>query len=318
MMNEEKKLESIGQSPVRLDAREKVTGRTVFAVDLKLAGMLYAKVLRSPIPHGRIPHIDVSKGRDFARRRRRSDREGFSGPLGATVQDQNFLARDKVRFVGDAVAAVAAVDLDTAEEALSLIKVEYEPLPALFDPVEAMKTGAVLIHEDLSQYAVAPGIFPVPGTNICNHFKLRKGDVERGFKESDSSWKIPTGLIWCSMPTWNPTRAIAQVDPSGKILIWSNTQTPYFNRKALAKGLNLPLNKSEIMGTAVGGGFGGKSYLKAEPICVALALKTKGRPVKLVYTREEEFGVAPVRHPTIIRCKTGMKKDGTWLPRRPS
>jgi carbon-monoxide dehydrogenase large subunit len=110
-----------------------------------------------------------------------------------------------------------------------------------------------------------------------------------------------------------PHASIAQVDASGKILIWSNTQTPYFNRRALARALNLPLNRVRVMGTAVGGGFGGKSYLKAEPICVALALKTKNRPVKLVYTREEEFGVAPVRHPTVIRCKTGMKRDGTWI-----
>jgi len=313
MSNQERRLESIGQSPVRLDAREKVTGRTLYAVDLKMAGMLYAKVLRSPHPHARILHIDATKARSLPGVVAVVTGKDFPGSLGATVQDQSFLAGDKVRFVGDAVAAVAAVDLDTAEEALSLIHVEYELLPALFDPVEAMKSREVLIHENLSQYAVAPGIFPVPGTNICNHFKLRKGDPERGFKESDLVLEDTYRSHMVQHAHLETHAAIAQVDSSGKILIWSNTQTPYFNRKALAKSLNLPLNQVRVMVTTLGGGFGGKSYLKAEPICVALALKSKGRPVKLVFTREEEFGVAPVRHPTIIRCKTGMKKDGTWL-----
>jgi carbon-monoxide dehydrogenase large subunit len=313
MSNKERKLESIGQSPVRLDAREKVTGRTLYAVDLKMAGMLYAKVLRSPHPHARILHIDATKARSLPGVVAVVTGKDFPGSLGATVQDQNFLAGDKVRFVGDAVAAVAAVNLDTAEEALSLIHAEYELLPALFDPVEAMKSREVLIHENLSQYAVAPGIFPVPGTNICNHFKLRKGDPERGFKESDLVLEDTYRSQMVQHAHLETHAAIAQVDSSGKILIWSNTQTPYFNRKALAKSLNLPLNQVRVMVTTLGGGFGGKSYLKAEPICVALALKSKGRPVKLVFTREEEFGVAPVRHPTIIRCKTGMKKDGTWL-----
>jgi len=312
-MNQEKRWESIGRSPARLDAYEKVTGRAVFAVDLKLAGMLHARVLRSPIPHGRITHIDVSKAETLPGVIAVVTGKDFPGSFGATVQDQNFLAREKVRFVGDPVAAVAAVNLDAAEEALSLIKVEYEPLAAILDPVEAMKPGAVLIHEELSQYATAPGIFPVSGTNICNHFKLRKGDVEKGFTESHVVLEDTYTTQMVQHAHLEPHASIAQVDPSGKILIWSNTQTPYFNRKALARALNLPLNKVRIMGTSVGGGFGGKSYLKAEPICVALALKTKNRPVKLVYTREEEFGVAPVRHPTVIRCKTGMKRDGTWV-----
>ncbi|MBM4331567.1 MAG: xanthine dehydrogenase family protein [Deltaproteobacteria bacterium] len=310
---EEKKLESIGRSPVRMDAKEKVAGRTIYTVDLKMTGMLHVKVLRSPSPHARILHIDVAKARTLPGVAAMVTGEDLPGLLGVTIQDQNFLARDKVRFVGDAVAAVAAVDLDTAEEALSLIHVEYEPLPGLFDPVEAMKIRDVLIHENLAQYPVAPGIFPVVGTNICNHFKLRKGDIERGFGESDLVFEDTYKSHMVQHAHLEPHASIAQLDPSGKMVIWTNTQTPYFNRKALAKALNFPLNKVRIIVNTIGGGFGGKAYLKAEPICVALALKTKGRPVKLVYTREEEFGVAPVRHPTIIRCKTGMKKDGAWL-----
>jgi carbon-monoxide dehydrogenase large subunit len=313
MIGGERQLESVGKSPIRLDAHEKVTGRTVYAVDLKLAGMLWAKVLRSPHPHARILHIDGSRARIMPGVVAMVTGEDFPGSLGVIVQDQNFLARDKVRFVGDAVAAVAAVDLDTAEEALSLIRVEYEPLPAVLDPVEAMKNREVLIHENLSQYPVAPGIFPVAGTNVCSHFKLRKGDVERGFRESDLILEDTYTSPMLQHAHLEPHASVAQVDSSGKILIWTNTQTPYFNRKALAKGLNLSLNQVRVICTAIGGAFGGKSYLKAEPICVALALKTRGLPVKLVYTREEEFGVATVRHPAIIRCKTGMKRDGTWM-----
>ena len=313
MLDEERKLEAIGRSPTRLDAREKVTGRTLYAVDLKLPGMLHAKVLRSPHPHARILRIDASRARKVPGVVAVVTGEDFPGTLGVTVQDQNFLARDKVRFVGDPVAAVAAVDPETAEECLAIIQVEYEPLPALLDPLDAMKNKEVLIHENLFRYATAPGIFPLPGTNICNGFKLRKGDAERGFQESDLVLEDTYTSHRVQHAHLEPHAAIAQADPSGRILIWTNTQTPYFNRKAMAKGLNLPLNQVRVMCTPLGGGFGGKSYLKAEPICAALALKTRGRPVKLVYTREEEFGVAPVRHPTIIRCKTGMKKDGTWV-----
>ena len=312
-MDENRALESIGRSPVRLDAWEKVTGRTVYVVDLKLRGMLYAKVLRSPLPHARIARVDAEKAKTLVGVAAVITGRDFPSLYGATIQDQHFLAIEKVRFVGDPVAAVAAIDPDTAEEALSLIKLELEPLPALFDPVESMGPEAVLIHKDLSLYALAPGIFPIGGTNICNHFKLRKGDTEKGFKESEMVLEDTYTTQMVQHAHLEPHASIAQVDHSGKITVWSNTQTPHFNRKALATALHLPLNKVRIIGASVGGGFGGKSYLKAEPICVALALKTRGRPVKLVYTREEEFGSAPVRHPTRTRCKTGMKKDGTWL-----
>ncbi len=309
----EGEFESIGHSPVRPDAFEKVTGRTVFAVDLKLPGMLHARVLRSPHPHARILSIDVEKARRVPGVIAVVTGEDIPSPLGVMVEDQYFLAREKVRFIGDPVAAVAAVDLDKAEEALDLIKVEYDPLPGLFDPVAAMKAGAILIHEGLGQYDTAPGVFPVAGTNICNHFKIRKGDLEKGFQESDLILEDTYTTQMVQHAHLEPHAAIAQVDLGGRVFIWSNTQSPYFNRNAIANALRLPLNKVRLMVTPIGGGFGGKIYPKAEPICVALSLKAKGRPVKLVYTREEEFEAAPVRHPTLIRCKSGMKKDGTWI-----
>ncbi|MEM2958565.1 MAG: molybdopterin cofactor-binding domain-containing protein [Candidatus Jordarchaeaceae archaeon] len=315
-MDGKKSWESIGFSPSRLDALEKVTGRALYVVDLKFRGMLYAKVLRSPIPHGRILNVDVAKARALPGVAAVVTGKDFPFFFGVTVQDQPFLAIDRVRFVGDPIAAVAAADLDVAEEAISLITLEMEPLPAIFDPLESMKPEAILIHEDLSKYAVAPGIFPKGWTNICNHFKLRKGDVEKGFRESDMVFEETYTTQMVQHAHLEPHAAIAQVDHSGKITVWSNTQTPHFNRKALARALGLSLHQIRLVGATVGGGFGGKNYLKAEPICVALALKARGRPVKLVYTREEEFGSAPVRHPTRIRCKSGMKNDGTWIAQK--
>jgi carbon-monoxide dehydrogenase large subunit len=313
MENKERELKTVGQSPVRVDAYEKVTGRTSFAVDLTFPGMLHAKVVRSPHAHARIVFMDTRKARQTPGVVSVVTGEDIPTPTGVMVEDQVFLARKKVRFIGDPVAAVAAVDLHAAEEALQKIEVEYEPLPALFDPLEAMKPGAVLIHEDLSHYDLAPGVFPVAGTNICNHFKIRKGDVEEGFAKSDIVLEDTYKTQMVQHAHLEPHAAIAQVDLAGRVTIWSNTQSPYFNRNAVARALGLPFNKVRLVVTPIGGGFGGKIYLKAEPICVALSLKARGRPVRLVYTREEEFEAATVRHPTRIRCKSGMKNDGTWL-----
>jgi carbon-monoxide dehydrogenase large subunit len=312
-MGEEREERAIGRSPVRLDAYAKVTGRTIYGVDLRVPGMLHARVLRSPHPHARILSIDSEKARKVPGVVAVATGEDVPFPLGVMVEDQYFMARGKVRFIGDPVAAVAAVGLNTAEEALELIKVEYDPLPALFDPAEAMRPGAVLIHENLSSYDTAPGVFPVSGTNICNHFKIRKGDIERAFQESDLVLEDTYTTQMVQHAHLEPHAAVAQVGIEGRVFIWSNTQSPYFNRNAIARALHLPLSKVRVMVTPIGGGFGGKIYPKAEPICVALSLKARGRPVKLVYTREEEFQAAPVRHPTRIRSKSGMKRDGTWL-----
>lgn len=304
---------SIGQSAFRLDAYDKVRGRTVYTVDMKLYGMLHAKVLRSPIPHGRILSINIEKARTLPGVAAIVTGEDYPVPTGVMIGDQHLLARGKVRYVGDSVAAVAAVELETAEEAVSLIQVEYEPLPGLFDPTEAMKPDAPLIHEALDRYDTAPGTSPVARTNICNHFKIRRGDVGKGFEDSDLVLEDTYTSQMVQHAHLEPHASIAQVDLSGRVLIWSNTQSPYFNRGAIASALKLPPSRVRVMVPSIGGGFGAKNYPKAESVCVALAMKTKGRPVKLVYTREEEFGAAPVRHPARVRCKTGMKRDGTWL-----
>jgi 4-hydroxybenzoyl-CoA reductase alpha subunit len=308
----------VGKNIPRVDAVDKVTGKSLYGTDVKFAGMLYGKVLRSPFAHARIRNVDTSRAAKLAGVRAVVTGKDLVATYGTCIQDQPFYCYDKVRYVGDPVAGVAAIDEETAEEALGLIQVDYEELPAVFDPVEAMAPGAPLIHENMEQYWHGPHYFPVPGTNICNHFKLRRGDVEEGFRQSDhvSEDTFTTQMVQhCHI---EPHAAVVQVVPSGRIHIWSNTQHPYTCVRELARSLGIPMHQVRVMVTNLGGGFGGKAYLKLEPLCYVLALKARNnRPVKIVQTREEEFaGTTVVRHPSVVTVKTGVKRDGTLVARK--
>ena len=306
----------IGSSVVlRADAVQKVTGRAVYGPDLKVPGMLYGKVLRSPLPHARILNVDTSKAESLPGVKAVVTGKDLIVRYGVIIQDQPCYCFDKVRYIGDPVAGVAAVDLDTAEEALKLIKVDYEELPPVFDPLEAMESDAPLVHEDLGTYWHGPAFFPMAGTNICNHFKLRRGDVDEGFQQSDfiveDTFTTPM-IQHCNL---EPHVSMAKFEPSGQVTIWSNTQHPYTVRREVARFLNLPINRVRVIVTRVGGGFGGKVMLKVEPLCLVLAMKVKNfRPVKIALTREEEFhATSTVRHPTITTIKAGVRKDGTLM-----
>ncbi|MBI5967648.1 MAG: molybdopterin-dependent oxidoreductase [Deltaproteobacteria bacterium] len=306
---------NIGASVPRIDAIEKVTGRTLYGPDLKMQGMLYGKVLRSPLPHARILSVDTSKAERLPGVKAVVTGKNMMGRYGVIVQDQPCYCFDKVRYIGDPVAGVAAVDLDTAEEALELIKVDYEELPPVFDPLEAMEPNAPLVHEDLGNYWHGPAFFPVAGTNICNQFKLRKGNVEEGFRQSDfiAENTFTTPMVQhCHL---EPHASIAKFEPSGQVTIWSNTQHPYTVRREVARLLSLPINRVRVIVSYLGGGFGGKVMLKVEPLCLILAVKVKNyRPVKITLTREEEFyATSVVRHPSIIQIKAGVRKDGTLM-----
>jgi carbon-monoxide dehydrogenase large subunit len=310
--------EMIGASIPRIDAIEKVLGKALYATDIKIQGMLYGKVLRSSLPHAKILNVDISRAQKLLGVKGVVTGKDLMGRYGTCIQDQPYYCFDKVRYVGDPVAGVAATDLDIAEEALELIKVDYEELPPVLDPVKGMEPDAPLIHEELGSYWCGPHYFPVPGTNICNHFKLRKGDLDEGFRQSDfiSEDTFKTQMVQhCHL---EPHAAIAQVSPSGQITIWTNTQHPYSCRRELARSLGMPMNQIRIIVTYVGGGFGGKVYLKVEPLSVVLAMKVKNsRPVQIVLTREEEFyATSIVRHPAVIQIKTGVKRDGTLMARR--
>ncbi len=309
-------MECIGKSPVRVDARDKVMGIATYIDDMKLPGMLFGKVLRSKYSHARILRIDISRAEKMP---------GVKGVVtgadipflhGESLCDEPFLAIDKVRYMGEGVAAVAAVDEETAEKALNLITVEYEELPALFDPVEAAKPAAPLIHENLETYVCPPTVNPIKGTNICNHFQLQKGDVEKGFKESDHIFEDTFTTQMQQHCSIEPHGAICLIDPDNHITLWANNDSPYRCRREIAGALKIPFNKVRIIGAPyIGGNFGGKGGLKAEASAIALAWKVRNRPIKVMYTREEEFCSSLVRHPTVTHIKTGVKKDGTILAR---
>ncbi len=300
----------VGTSVNRVDGIKKVTGALKYVDDLKLARTLFAAVKRSPHPHARILKVDIAKAQSLPGVKAVITGKDVSNRVGLYLEDKTFLATDKVRYRGEAVAAVAAETKEIAEAAVALIQVEYEVLPAVTNAVEGLKPDAPLVHPDLGEYHYGPIFFPEPGTNISNHYKIRKGDAEKAFNEADyvveNSFFVPH-IQHCPIETHS---AIAQMDVDGSLTIWSSCQSPYAVRKALSVAFNLPLNKIRVLSPAVGGGFGGKAGTTLEGILIPLAMKAKGRPVKLTYTREDEFVNSFVRQGMHATIKTGINKDG--------
>ncbi len=309
--------EIIGQSCLRADAREKVTGSALYLEDLKLAGMLYGKMLRSPYAHARILHIDTSEAEKLPGVRGVVTGADLPFLHGESMHDEPYMARGKVRYKGEAVAGIAATDEETAERALQSIKVEYEECPAVFDPLEAVKPGAPLLHDRVEGYRRAPGIRPIPGTNICNHFELVCGDVEEGFAQADhifeDTFTTPMQQHCCI----EPHMAICRINSDNQMMLWASNDSPYRARHEIAQSLNIPMADVRIITPpAIGGNFGGKGGLKAEAAAIALAWKIRNRPIRIVYTREEVFESSIGRHASVIRIKTGVKKDGTIIARK--
>jgi len=295
------KLNVVGKREPMLDALEKATGRAKFTDDLALPGMLFGKILRSPHPHAKILHVNLSGALKV---------EGVKGAIcGKDIpkkkygivpmaKDEYALSIDKVRYIGDEVAAVVATSIDAAEEAISRIRVDYEVLPAVFDPLVAMKPGAPVIHEE------------VPN-NISASIRKEFGHVERALSESDFIFEDTFDTQAVNHCPLEPQAALSMADHSGKVTLWSSTQIPFFLRRNLATTLDIPESKVRIIKPKVGGGFGQKIDLYAKDFCAAFfAMKTK-RPVKFLYEREEVFTCTRQRHPMHIQLKTGMKKDGT-------
>ena len=307
----------------RLDFKAKVTGRAVYLADMQVPGMCYGRVLRSQVPHARIKSIDATNASKIpgvlavlTRDDIVKDR-GIDPYYGPVFKDQTIVAVEKVRHVGDPIAAVAARDPDAAEEALQAIEVEYEELPAVYDVNEAAKKGAPLVHETVQKpvrgFADLAEVEAIEGTNICTHFKLTKGDVEKGFKESDHIFEDTFSLPTTQHAALEPHGCIASVEADGRISCWSTTQNPFVVRTQLANIFKVPVSKVRVIAPHLGGGYGSKVYPKLEPLTVALAKKA-GLPVRILLTREEVF-VTVTKHAAAIRLKTGVKKDGTLVAR---
>ncbi|GKT09737.1 xanthine dehydrogenase family protein molybdopterin-binding subunit [Desulforhabdus sp. TSK] len=294
----------VGKHVPRNDARAKATGTAIYTDDIKLPGMLHGRILRSPLPHARILRIDTSKaaalpgvrcvitGEDTPKIKYGNWR------LFPDTQDEYPLAIDKVRFIGDEVAAVAAVDLDTAEEALSLIEVEYEELPAVFDVESAIAQGAPVLHD------YCP-------SNISVNRKIQYGDLEKAFAEADYVREDTFTVHAVSHAYLEPCSSVAQADLDGRITLWTSTQTPYITQCLLASTMNMRENDIRVIKPFVGGGFGGKMELRTWEFCAAFMAKKTGRPVKFTLSREEEFLAGRRRHPMKLTSKVGFKKDGT-------
>jgi CO/xanthine dehydrogenase Mo-binding subunit len=304
----------VGDPLVRVDSVAKVTGQASYAADILLPGMLYGKALGSPYAHARIKSVKTEKARALPGVRAVVAGRDFPHLHGECIINIPFLAIDKVRYIGEPVVAVAAEDVATAEQALELVEVEYEELPAVFDPEEALKPEAPLIHEDLGKYQAISAVKVIPGTNICQNVVFDLGDVEKGFLQSDHIFEDRFTTPQVQHATIEPHGCIAQVDATGRITVWGQNDSPHRARKEIAQALKIPQAKVRVVTGYVGGNFGGKGGLKPEAVAIALASKVRGRPVKVVFSREEVFKTV-TRSGCIISLKTGVRQDGTLLAR---
>jgi CO/xanthine dehydrogenase Mo-binding subunit len=292
---------AVGQRATRVDGRLHGLGQTRYIDDLGFPGMLHARIKRAGIASARIVSIDtraaealpgvmaVLTGRDIP-----------VNSFGPSLQDQPVLAAERVCHAGDGVAAVAAVTEQIAQDALDRVKVEYEPLPAVLDPLAAMREDAPKVH---------------PTGNIYATKVIRKGDLERGFAESDRVFEGRYRTQMVEHAALEPHAAIAAWDPNGRVTVWCTIGRITLARADLARTLKIPMNRIRMIGTIVGGNFGGKNEITQEPV-LALLSKMTGRPVKGVYTRGEEFTATTTRHPFIMDYRTGVTKDGRILARK--
>jgi CO/xanthine dehydrogenase Mo-binding subunit len=314
-MAEPTRIPYVGARVPRADAKEKVTGQAVYGFDVELPGTLFGAALRSPVPHGRVIDIDISGALASPGVKTVVTGRDFPFTFGTAIKDQPFLAIDRVRYVGEPVAAVAAETESAALEALQKIRIRIEELPAVFDPREAARENAPLIHPDLERYPNT-GHPIVPGTNICVLRTYALGDVAKGFADADEVFEDEFSAHPVSHATIEPHSAVAQyLAATDQYTVWSSTDRPYLQSRELAGALGLAAHQVRYIVPYVGGAFGGKNTLIAEGVAVALARFTKGRPVKVVFSRQEELTATQVRVGAFMKLKTGVKKDGTFTAR---
>jgi CO/xanthine dehydrogenase Mo-binding subunit/aerobic-type carbon monoxide dehydrogenase small subunit (CoxS/CutS family) len=291
----------IGANVRRLDAPSKVSGALRYAGDTVMPGMLHVGVLRSPHPHARIVSIDTSAAEAMAGVEAvitSADVPGVDG-FGVFVHDQPVMAKGKVRYVGEAMAAVAAEDELTAKRAAAAITVVYEALPAIFDPDEAMKRGAPVVHD------YAPD-------NVTKHIPIRKGDVDTALAACDLVIENTYETQQVEHAYLEPEAGLAWVDHDGVVTVLSPSQNITHHRHMLSRIIAKPINKVRFIMSPVGGGFGGKEDMIYQGMLALLAMKT-GKPVRLVFTREESMAVSAKRHPARIHYRSGFMRDGRLM-----
>ena len=306
---------AIGQSVVRGEGPDKVTGKSIYAADVSLPGMLWGKALRSPFPHARIVGIDTEQAKAVPGVHAVITAADLPDSLvGRRLRDMPVLARDVVRFVGEKVAAVAADSLEAAEEALLLIDVEYEELPAVFDAHEAMAPDAPVLHSEMSGYE---GL-PQPESDINNvfaHITWGQGDVEQGFAEADLVFEHTFNAQLMHQAYIEPHACVVSAEESGQVQAWVNNKDPYALREQLAAVWGIDEERIVLHPCSIGGDFGGKGSFMDVPLCYYLSLHS-GRPVKMVMDYIQELMAANPRHPATMTIRSGVKRDGTLVARQ--
>src|SRR6266571_4805918 len=318
----------VGKRPLRPDGPEKVTGHAHYGADVRLPGMLYGKILRSPHVHARIKSIDTRHAMELPGVYAVVTSADLAQPSGRLVDlaegvmhnmrflSNNIMAADKALYKGHAIAAVAATSPHIAEEALALIQVEYEELPPVLSAADAMKPGAPLLHERLASQSTPgrPGGIlndddPTPGSNLANHFEFRLGDIEQGWQEAEVIVEQETFTSPIHQGYIEPHSATAQWHSDGTLTLWSSSQGHFNVRDQTARLINMPISKVKAVPLEIGGGFGGKTLVYVEPVAAALARKA-GRPVKVTMSRTEVFEATGPTSGTHVSVKLGATKDG--------
>jgi CO/xanthine dehydrogenase Mo-binding subunit len=305
---------TIGQPVGRAEGPEKVTGTAIYPADINLPGTLVGKCLRSPYPYARIKSIDASAARRVPGVH--AVLTGFDLPdvlIGRMLRDMPILARDVVRFAGQKVAAVAAEDADSAEEALTRIEVEYEELTPVLDPLAAMQPDAPVLHPRFQSY-IGRSNRPQEHPNIVDHAVWQKGDVEQGFAEADYVFEHTFRTQHQHQGYIEPHASVVYLDEQGRAQVWLNSKMPFQVRQQLAEGIDLPQERVRINPTFIGGDFGGKGSYMDTHVAYWLS-KATGRPIRMVMTYVEELMAANPRHPAVMTFKTGVKRDGTITAR---
>lgn len=305
---------AVGQAVPQLEGWEKLTGRAQYIADLYRPGMLFGAILQSHLPHARILGYDLSAARALPGVRAivTGDDLDEAHRMGAFIKDEPAFAKGKVRYVGEIVAAVAADTEAIARHAVRLIHVDYEELPAVLDPEQALEPGAATVHDDASSYVQ---VFDA-GTegNLCSRTSFHTGDIDAAWAQCDLVVEGSYRTQAQAHLSLEPCGALAEVDAAGRVTLWSANQSVFRVQASVCESLGLPMTRLRCLTPRIGAGFGNKMEAHVQPAVVLLAMKAR-KPVKLILSREEDFESVRARHPAIIRMKTGVKRDGTLVAR---
>jgi CO/xanthine dehydrogenase Mo-binding subunit len=310
----EQPLQIVGRRRARLDGVGKVTGKSIYAADFALPGMLFGRLYRSTVPHARIRRIETTLARAIPGVRAVLTAADIPAVrYGPAVKDMTALAAERVRYVGEPIVAVAATTLEIADAALAAIAVEYEPLPALFDVGAALAADAALLHPEWRDYRALPML--IREGNISTIARMRGGDVERGFAESFRVYEHRFTTQIQHAGYTEPRVAVADWEARDRVVVWTNAQLPFDIQNVLAEVLAISPSSVRIVVPGIGGGFGGKLRIGLEHYAALLARET-GRPVKMMSTAEEELTAAHPRQPAVITIKSGVTRDGRILAKQ--